>query len=171
MLVIKHSICLPAFPWHKWHPSLWIRFTPLFSKEIKPVKPKGNQSWILIGRTDTKVEPPRLWPPDATDDSLEKTLMLGKIEGRRRGWQDEMVGWHHRFNGHELGQTPGGGERQGGLVCCGPCGRKVGHDLVTEQQQHLYSFIPLIHKQVLVTVLWEYRHGSKSPFEAREVKK
>ena len=63
-----------------------------------------------------------------------------------------MVGWHHRFNGHELGQTLGGGERQGGLVCCSPWGRKVGHNLVTEQQ-HPYSFIPLIHKQVLMTVL------------------
>jgi len=50
-------------------------------------------------------------------DSLEKTLMLGKIEGRRkRGWRDEMVGWHHQFNGHELGQTPGDGEEQGGLA-------------------------------------------------------
>ena len=50
-------------------------------------------------------------------DSLEKTLMLGKIEGRRkRGWRDEIVGWHHQFNGHELGQSPGDGEEQGGLA-------------------------------------------------------
>ena len=52
-------------------------------------------------------------------DSLEKTLMLGKIEGRRRkGWQDEMVGWHHRLNGHEFEQAPKVGDGQGGLVCC-----------------------------------------------------
>ena len=55
-------------------------------KEIKPVNPKGNQTWIFIGRTDAEAETPVLWPPDAKN-SLEKTLMLGKIEGKRRGWQ------------------------------------------------------------------------------------
>ena len=59
-------------------------------------------------------------------DSLEKILMLGKIEGRRRGWQrtDEMVGWHHHLNGHEFEQTPGDSEGQGSLSCCGPWGHK-----------------------------------------------
>ena len=58
-------------------------------------------------------------------NSLEKTLMLGKIEGRRRrGRQDEMVGWHHQLNGHEFEQTPGDGEGQGGMLCCSPWGHK-----------------------------------------------
>ena len=58
-------------------------------------------------------------------DSLEKTLMLGKIEGRRRrGWQNEMVGWHHQLNGHEFDQAPGDGQGQGSLVCCSPWGHK-----------------------------------------------
>ena len=57
-------------------------------------------------------------------DSFEKTLMLGKIEGRRRGWQDEMVGWHHQINGHEFGWTPGVGDGQGSLACCNSWGRK-----------------------------------------------
>ena len=57
-------------------------------------------------------------------DSFEKTLMLGKIEGRRRGQQDEMVGWHHRLNGHEFEQAQGVGDGQGSLVCCNPWGRK-----------------------------------------------
>ena len=62
--------------------------SPLDCKEIKPVSPKGNQPWIFIGRTDTKAETPILWPLYAKTDSFEKTLMLGKIEGRRRkGWQ------------------------------------------------------------------------------------
>ena len=62
--------------------------SPLDCKEIKPVNLKGNQSWIFIGRTDAEAETPILWPPHARVDSLEKTLMLGKIEGRsRRGWQ------------------------------------------------------------------------------------
>ena len=58
-------------------------------------------------------------------DSLEKTLMLGKIEGRgRRGWQDEMVGWHHRLDGHEFEQAPGIDDGQGSLECCTPWGHK-----------------------------------------------
>ena len=58
-------------------------------------------------------------------DSLERTLMLGKIEGRRKGMtEDEMVGWHHRLNGHEFEEAPGDGEGQGSLVCCSPWGRK-----------------------------------------------
>ena len=57
--------------------------SPLDCKEIKPVHPKGNQHWIVIGRTDAEAETPVLWPPDWRADSLEKTLMLGKIEGRR----------------------------------------------------------------------------------------
>ena len=72
-------------------------------KEIQPVHPKGNQSRIFIGRIDVEAETPILWPLDARTDSLEKTLMLGKIEGgRRKGQEDEMVGWHHRLNGHEF---------------------------------------------------------------------
>ena len=61
--------------------------SPLDCKEIKPVNPKGNQSWIFIGGTDAEAEAPILWPPDAKTDLLEKTLMLRKTEGRRRGWQ------------------------------------------------------------------------------------
>jgi len=66
----------------------WVAF-PLDFKEIQPVYPKGNQSWIFIGRTDAEAETPILWPPDGhLTTSFEKTLMLGKIEGRRRrGWQ------------------------------------------------------------------------------------
>ena len=72
-------------------------------------------------------------------NSLEKTLMLGKIEGRRRrGWdvwmtENEMVGWHHWLNGQEFEQTPGGGEGQGSLAGCRPWGCRVGHDWATEQ--------------------------------------
>ena len=62
--------------------------TPLDGKEIKPVNPKGNQPRIFTGRTNTEAEAPILWPPDARVNSLEKTLKLGKTEGkRRRGWQ------------------------------------------------------------------------------------
>ena len=68
--------------------------SPLDCKESKPVHPKGDQSWVFIGRTAAEAETPILWPPDAKrTDSLDKTLMLGKIEDRRRrGRQDEVVG-------------------------------------------------------------------------------
>ena len=59
-------------------------------KEIQPVHPKGDQSWIYIGRTDAEAETPILWPPDVKTGSLEKTLILGKIEGRRRRGQQRM---------------------------------------------------------------------------------
>ena len=84
--------------------------SPLDCKKIKPVNPKGNQSWIFIGRTDAEAGAPIFWLPDAKTNkqktsSLEKILMLEKIEGRRRrGWmtEDEMVGRHHLLNEHEL---------------------------------------------------------------------
>jgi len=81
-------------------------------------------------------------------DSLEKTLMLGKIEGKKnRVSEDEMSGWHHECNGHELRQTSGDGEGQGGLVHCSPWGCRVGHDRVTEQKilfpsKHYFSSTP-----------------------------
>ena len=80
-----------------WAPKNWCFCTvvlektlesPLNCKEIQPVHPRGNQSWIFIERTDAEAEAPILWPPDAKSDSFEKTLILGKIEGtKRRGWQ------------------------------------------------------------------------------------
>ena len=64
--------------------------SPLDCKEIQPVHPKGDQSWVFIGRTDIEAETPVLWPLIQRADSLEKTLMLGKIEGRRRRGQQKM---------------------------------------------------------------------------------
>ena len=99
--------------------------SPLVNKEIKPINPKGNQSWIVIGRTDVEAEAPIFGHLMQRANSLEKTLMLGKIESRRRrGWQDEMVGWHHQLNGHEFEQAPGDGDGQGRLACYSPWGRK-----------------------------------------------
>ena len=87
--------------------------------------------------TDAEPEAPIFWPPDVKSNFLEKTLMLGKIEGRgRRERQDEMVGWHHQLNGHEFEQVLGDGEGQGSLVCCSPWGLRVRHDLTTEKQDN-----------------------------------
>ena len=109
-----------------WAPKNWCFWTvvlektlesPLDSKEIKLVNPKGNQSWLSIGRTDAEVDAPILWPPDERSWLIiEKTLMMGKTEGRR-GWQDEMVGCYHRLHGHEFEQALRDGEGQGSLAC------------------------------------------------------
>ena len=98
--------------------------SPLDSKEIKPVNPKGNQSWIFIGRTDAEAS--LLWPPDAKSQLIRKDLDTGNNWGQENKGvtEDETVGWHYRLNGHEFEQTPGDGEGQGGLVCCSPWGCK-----------------------------------------------
>ena len=64
--------------------------SPLDCKEIQLVHPKGDQSWVFIGRTDVEAETPIFWPPDRRADSFEKTLVLGKIEGRRRRGRQRM---------------------------------------------------------------------------------
>ena len=92
--------------------------SPLDFKEIKPVNPRGNQPWIFIGRTDAEAEAPIFWPPDVKSQSLEKTLMPAKMEGRRRGWQrTRWLDWHHQLKGHESGQTLGDSEGHGSLAC------------------------------------------------------
>ena len=95
--------------------------SPLNCKKIKLVNPKGNQSWIFIGRTDTEVEAPILWPPHAKSWLIGKDLDAGRDWGQEEKGktEDEMVGWHHQLNEHEFGWTPGVGDGQGGLVCSG----------------------------------------------------
>jgi len=103
-----------------------INKSPLDYKEIKPVNPKGNQSWIFIGRTDAEAETLILWPPDA------KNWLIGKDPDAGKDWrqeekgmtEDEMVGWHHRLDRHEFEQASGVGDGQGSLACCGPWGHK-----------------------------------------------
>ena len=105
--------------------------SPLNSKEMKPVNPKGNQPWIFIGRTDAEghsaeAEAPMLWPPDARHRLIWKDPDAGKDWGQDEEGttEDEMVGWHNRLNGHEFEQTQGDGEGQGSLACCISWGRK-----------------------------------------------
>ena len=88
-------------------------------KEIQWVHPKGDQSWVFIGRTDAEAEAPILWPPDAKSWLFWKDPDAGKDWGQEeKGMtKDEMVEWHHCFNGHGFGWTPGVGDGQGGLAC------------------------------------------------------
>ena len=91
--------------------------SPLDSKEIKPVNPKGNQPWIFIGRTDTEAETPIFWPPDTKSQLIGKDPDAGKdFRQEEKGMtEDELIGWHHRLNG------------QGGMVCCSQWGHKESH--------------------------------------------
>ena len=118
-----------------WVPKNWCFWTvvlektlesPLDCKEIQPVNPKGNQSWIFFGRTDVEAETPIVCPPDA------KNWLLGKDPDARKDWrqeekemtEDEMVGWHHRLNGLEFEEAPRVGDWQGNLACFSPWGCK-----------------------------------------------
>ena len=118
-----------------WAPKNWSFWTvvlektlesPLDCKEIQPVNPKGDQSWVFIRGTDTEAETPVLWPPHT------KSWLIGKDPDAGMDWgeeekgttEDEMVGWHHQLNGHGFGWTPGVGDGLGSLVCCGLWGQK-----------------------------------------------
>ena len=100
--------------------------SPLDCTEINTVNRKGNDSWILIGKTDAEAETSMLWPPDA------KNWVIGKDPDAGKNWrqeekgmtEDEMVGWHHPLNEHEFEQAPGVGDGQGSLACCSPWGCK-----------------------------------------------
>ena len=96
-----------------WAPKNWCFWTvvlekrlesPLDCKEIKPVHPKGNQSWIFTGRTDAEAEAPILWPPDAKNWLIGKDPDAGKDWRQEKRWttEDELVGWHHQLDGHEF---------------------------------------------------------------------
>ena len=100
--------------------------SPLDCKEIKPVCPKGNQSWIFIGMTDAETETPIIWPPDVKNWLIGKDSDAGKDwrQEERRTTEDEMVAWHHWLNGYEFKQASGVGDGQGSLVCCSPWGHK-----------------------------------------------
>ena len=117
-----------------WVPNNWCFWTvvlqktpesPLDSKEIQPIHPKGNQHWIFIGKTDAEAEAPVPWYSDA------KNWFIGKDHDAEKDWrqekgttEDEMVGWHPRLDAHEFVQSPGIGEGQRSLACCSPWGHK-----------------------------------------------
>ena len=118
-----------------WAPKNWCFWTmvlektlesPLDSKKIQPVHPKGDQSWVFIERTEAEAETPILWPPDVKSWLIGKDPDAGKDwrQEEKRTTEDEMVGWHHRLHGHGFRWTPGVGDGQGGLACCGSWGHK-----------------------------------------------
>ena len=105
----------------------WRRLSRVpWTKEIQPVHPKGDQSWVFIGSADAEAETPILWPPHA------RSWLIWKDPDAGKDWrldengttEDGMVGWHHWLNGHEFEWTPGVGDGQGGLACCNSWGCK-----------------------------------------------
>ena len=111
--------CFPSVP--------YTCVCPLTRQQGDPTShSKGNHPWIFIGRTDPEAEAPILWPPDA------KSWFTGKDPDAGKDWrqeekgttEDELIGWHHWFNGHECEQTLGDSERHGNLACCSPWGHK-----------------------------------------------
>ena len=146
-----------------WAPKNWCFWTvvleetlecPLDCKEIQPVHPKGDQSWVFTGRTGAEAEAPVLSPP------VVKNWLIGKDPDAGKDWwqkkraaEDEMVGWHHRLNGHEFEQTPGDSEGQGGLWCCSPWGHKESD--TTEQKQNDLMLL-LFCRNIIKLVFSEY---------------
>ena len=133
-----------------WAPKNWCCWTvvlektlesPLDSKEIQPVHPKGDQPWVIFGRNDAKAETPILWPPHA------KSWLIGKDFDAGRYWrheeegttEDKMAGWHHQLDGCESEWTPGDGDGHGGLVCCDSWGHKKSD--TTEQLNWITMYI------------------------------
>ena len=134
-----------------WAPKNWCFWTvvlektlesPLNCKEIQPVHPKGDHSWVFIGRSDVEVETPILWPPHV------KSCLTGKGPDAGSDWghevkgttEDEMAGWHYWLNEHEFGWIPGVGDGQGGLVCCDSWSRK---ELDTTERLNWTEYIPI----------------------------
>ena len=142
---IKKAECRRIVAFELWY---WRRLlSPLDCKEIQPVSPKGDQSWIFIGRTDAEAETPILWPPDV------KNWLNGKDPDAGKDWrqeekgttEDEMVGWHHQLNGHEFEQALEVGDGQGSLMSAVHGGHK---ELDTTEQLNWTNLLRcLVHRK------------------------
>ena len=132
--------------------------SPLDCKEIQPVHPTIDQSWVFIGRTNVKAETPTLWPPDAKSWLIWKDCDAGKDWGQEEKGttEDEIVGWHHWLNGHEFGWTPRVGDGQGGLASCGPWSHKESDTTErlnwTELMTDGWLFVPLYRLLALLLI-------------------
>ena len=138
--------------------------SPLDTKKIQPVHTKGNQSWIIIGRTDSEAEALILRPPNAKNWLIGKDSDIGKDWGQEeKGMTEyEMVGWHHWLSGGDFEQVLENGEEQGSLACCSPWGsqRVVYHWVIEQKTTAIKSraLLPSAPKAVVV----ELRGGDRS---------
>ena len=139
---IKKAECWRIDGFELWY---WRKLeSPLDFKEIQPVHPKGDQSWVFIGRTDVEAETPILWTPDVKSWLIWKDSDAGKdwTQEEKGTTEDEMVGWHHRLNGHGFGWLWKLVMDRGGLACCGSCHHKeseMTERLNWTEQNNLYN--------------------------------
>ena len=153
-----HVYCRHVDMWeqdHKesWVPKNWCFWTVVLEKtlespldcKIKPVNPKGNQSWIFTGRTDADAEAPILWPPYVKNWLIWKDPDAGKDWRQEENGmtEDETGGWQHWRDGHEFEGVPGVGDGQGSLACCSPWGRKES-DMTEWQLNHADGWFMLL---------------------------
>ena len=150
-----------------WVPENWCFWTvvlertlesPLDCKEIQPVHPKGNQSWIFIERTEVEAETPIVWLPDAKSRLIWKDPDAGK-DGRQENkgtTEDKMTGWHHRFDGHEFEQALGVGDGQGSLPCYSPwdCQELDRTERLNWIEHRQYYLAIKRHKLLIHTMTW-----------------
>jgi len=133
--------------------------SPLDSKEIRPVNPKGKQSWILTGGTDAEIAGPIIWLPYGKKWLIRKDPDAGKYwrQEKKGMTEDEMVGWHHQLKGHEFEQTLRDGEGQGSLECCMQSMGLQSQRWLTEQQnlalQKLKCIFKLVNKMLVLIFL------------------
>jgi len=133
--------------------------SPLDCKEIQQVHPKGDQSWVFIGKTDVEAETPILWPSDVKSWLIWKDPDAGKDWGQEeKGMtEDKMAGSHHQVNGHEFEQTLRDDAGQGSLACCNPWGcqneTRLNNNKLSVPQSHLntraWPPLPLINLELL----------------------
>ena len=128
VVMYRCESCSESWVWENW--CFWTvvlekTLSPLNFKDIKPVHPKGNQSWIFIGRTDAEALAPILWPPDLKNWLTGKDPDVGEVwsQEEKGATEDEMVGWHCRL-GHEFEKALGVGDGLESLACCSPWGRR-----------------------------------------------
>ena len=159
---IKKAECRRIDAFKLW---CWRRLkSPLDCKEIQPVYPKGNKSWIVIGRTDAEAETNTLatWCEELTDLKWPwcwEWLKAGEGDNRWNG----MIGWHHWLRGHELEWTPGVGDGQGRLACCSPWGLKESDTTEQLNWAILHNFTYWICLESCCA--WKFKLGIKPPYD------
>ena len=143
-----------------WAPKNWWFWTvvlektlesPLYCMDIQSVHPQGNHSWIFTGKPDVEAKTVILWPPVVKNWLIWKDPDAGK-DLEKGMTEDEMVGWHHWHNGHGFGWTPGVGDGQGGLACCGSWGHKESD--TTEWLNWTESFPNAYHQALHKIMFW-----------------
>ena len=155
-----------------WAPKNWCFWTvvlektlesPLDCKEIQPVHPKGDQSWVFIGRTDAEAETPIFWPPNAKNWLIWKNPDAGKDwrQELKGTTEDERVVWHHWLYGHEFEQAPRVGDGQGSLAYCSPCGCKESD---TTEWLNWWHWLVCVCWRILASLGWSPLDHDVDPF-------